>query len=376
VLLRCEHAWVLCLATGCSSLLGLDEPAPIADAGTGDGIDAIVPADGANCFGSGTFTVCLDALPTAAVSLPQALNTDTSPLCMAIPASWIALGQGPACFVIAPDLTVNGALRVTGSRPLVMLGTAQIKVDASIDIASHGATAGAGAQSSQCVTPPTGQNDSLGGGGGAGGTFMSVGGSGGAGNGGTATGATAPPATSSKPSTLHGGCRGSPGGASVASAFGAGGGAIYLIAGAQLILSSGVSINASGAGAPKDSRHSGGAGGGSGGMIVLFAPTIVASNATLIANGGAGAGAGSQNQTGVPGMDPSVASPTQPAIGGVGVQGSGAGGNGAAGSSLAVDGGNGGGGAGGGGGGGGVGYIRANVALTSTTASPAIEIVP
>ena len=348
--------------------------------GSGSGsavIDAAVdaPPDGPVMdFGPAPFTVHLSALPTAPVTLPAMINTDTSNLCSTT-ASWGSSTQPDACFVVGTSIASSGGMTtVTGSKPIVLLATTTISLTKTIDASSRRATnVGPAANYSQCTvfvnTPGAGNGG--GGGGGAGGTFMTQGGPGGGGDNGTANGGSAPTPGSS-PTILRGGCIGQKGGTANSGAPGNGGGAIYLIAAQSISIAANIGINASGAGANHGMHASGGSGAGSGGMIMFYAPSISATGGILIANGGGGASGGDTNTDGRDGGDtPGAMTPAQGGIG--------PGGNGGNGAILTAAGDSGGGGTSneaGGGGGGGVGYIRSNVTLTGAIASPAPDVVP
>jgi hypothetical protein len=291
------------------------------DLGTPDGaidIDAAgdghvdPPHDGApdarpdanNCFGGGLATVCLTALPTGdydvpASATPTTVSTDSG--CTQV----VTQNGGPElCVIAGVNVHIDGTLDATGSRPLVLVATSTLEVSGKIDVASYrllsgstviGEHVGAGeASGALCGAPTAGGNDGIGGaGGGAGGTFGGRGGAGAAGRngaGGTA-GASAP--VGAAPTFVRGGCGGTSGGdtSRPGGGPGHGGGAVYLIAGSQ-IMASGV-ITASGQGGYGGDVGSGGGGGGGGGLIGLDAPTITG-NATIFANGGAGGEGGGQ----------------------------------------------------------------------------------
>ncbi len=331
-----------------------------------------------DCLGTGAFRVCPTAAPTGTTTLSGALNTDTDPRCGAQPAGWAAGGQPAACFVFASTVNVNGGgLTVFGVRPLVLFATGTISISAGLNASALGSFNGPGGPSTSCKSFPGGnpQNNNNGGGGGAGASFMSKGGDGGDGNNGSANGGNAPAADGADPTILRGGCRGQDGGdgnnGDPGGVGGGAGGAVYLVA--STITISG-SIDVSGGGGGGGSADAGGGGGaGAGGMIVLDATTLNA-NGTLMANGGGGGGGADSNTNGGPGADPSVGTPTTPALGGNAVGAGGPGGNGFAGAINATNGtlgiANKGGGAGGGGGG----FIKASGALGGTASAG--KIVP
>ncbi len=323
------------------------------------------------CQGVGTFLVCAKAAPQTPVALPPTLDTDTSNLC-ANPSTldWASgNGQGAACFIYATTITMAQDTYVTGSRPLVLVGTT-ISITHTLDVAAHrGTNAGAGSASAVCPAFPTAPGaNAAGGGGGAGGTFLSQGGNGGGGNGATLFGTAPPPLA--VPSILRAGCdgqRGAAAGANQSGAVGEGGGAVYLVASGALSISG--AINASGSGGTGGNELTGGSGGGSGGMIVLHAATLGVGGAEIMAAGGGGASGGDNNEVGLSGQDPDPSAISLPAQGGPGSAGA-AGGNGyggwplstaaGAGASAPMN-------RGGGGGGGGGGYIRSNQPLVSAS---------
>ena len=377
----------LCLAPvvlgGCSSIFGLAAPQHLDDAnGPGDGAhdahDALpgqdAMPDAAMCFGSGTYRVCLTALPSQSVALTGTVSTADTATCSTA-AHWVAASQPDVCFIVGASISANNVTAV-GTRPIVLVATGSISFSGTFDVSSHriGPVLGAGFRQTGCDPATPAVLDVNGGGGGAGGTFGTIGGNGGTGRPG-ATGAQA--ATVGTIDVLSGGCFGSAGarggGAGNAGIPGPGGGALYAVAGTSIMLGSAV-LAANGGGAGNPTTRWGGPGGGSGGMIVLHAPVITSSNAFLVANGGGGAaGADAATQS----ADPDLTRPLIPAAGGTSSNGGNGGTGYAAGNGATVGtntpGGNTG---GGGGGGGGAGYIRANVAIATATASPPIDIVP
>ena len=344
----------------------------------GEAIDASVDASPhVNCFGPpGPFEVCLGPgpLPTATVQIPSTFDTTDDPLCRTVqPEGWTA---NPACFIVASSITSAATqMLIVGARPLVLLAIQDITIDHPLALSSQrGGPTGPGATATSCTGATdgaVGTGTLVGGGGGAGGSLQTHGGAGGAGD---SPGASAGPPGASNPTIppnlLRAGCPGTTGGA-LGGAPGLGGGAVYLLAGGSITISS--TINASGAGASSGgSGNCGGSGGGSGGTIALFAPTIT-STGSIFANGGGGATGGDGGGfKGTPGGDAPL--PLVPAAGGAG----GSGGQGGSGFAGVVATGNAGqgtapnsGGKGGGGGGGGGGYVLApNTASLGTNVSP------
>ena len=363
---RRVRAWVLagtCAIAGC----GFTAPQTVGDGGTGDGPrpDA---ADGSLCFGE-IERICLDALPSGPFmvggGLTAPINTDTSTFCKA-PA--VGSSVSAACVIAGTSVLIDGTLRATGSRPLVIVSTSSLTINGTglVDVSSRGwIERGAGVRLTCAVgTPP------LPTGGGAGGSFGALGGPGGAGS--LGVGGTATPATGLV--GLAGGCPGTDGGATTpgdAGAGGFGGGTVDLIAVIGVTINGRVNASGGGGNGGQDSAGGGG-GGGAGGAIVLDAPavTLNGSGAMFAQGGGGGEGAGDAG-AGQRGQDPST--PGTAATGGNGLE-PGGGDGGAGGVTAAGD-------AGledndsGGGGGGGAGHIRCTDASPTTggDAFPAMQ---
>lgn len=271
-----------------------------------------------------------------------------------------------AVIISVTDMTVDGELRVEGSRPLIMAASGTVKIGGTVDVSSPlGETTGAGANHAGCPAAVPGEDDGGGGGGGGGGGFQGRGGDGGRGDAndnnfdGTSDGGGGGGAVAEVPATVRGGCPGAPGGQGNSGSpepGGDGGGAVQITAQTSIILGGDVLAGGSGAGGGP-SGNNGGSGGGSGGYIGLDAPSVeLESSATLAANGGGGSEGGTRSNTGNEGFDGDASA--TPASGGrlADYQG-GNGGNGGAGADVdgfpATEYRNG----GGGGGGGAVGYI-------------------
>jgi hypothetical protein len=309
------------------------------------------------CYGSGLANPCFTTMPTGDLTLAADIDTDTSTSCQA------TIGNQPWCVIAANTLTVSANLRITGGKPLVVVGITSVQISGELNVASTrsgGEVQGASDDYAMCDkgTPPTG------GAGGAGGSFGATGGNGGDGianNGHGVAGAMQTPAA------MRGGCPGQAGAGGKGGAAGHGGGALALISNTQITVSG--TINASGEGGGGGQAPSGGGGGGgAGGLIVLDSPAV-SSNGNIFANGGGGAEAsGVTGNTGDDGNDPGVGGAAATNGGSSGGQG-GAGGFGttaaAAGQSVP--------GHAGGGGGGGVGAIKLYRATSITgggTTSP------
>jgi hypothetical protein len=353
---------------------------PMVD-GNNTTIDAMVDGDpGVDArtnFGSGAYEVHLSSQPSGTVTLLADINTTNNTAPCSTIADWVGQTQPSACFVVGTDITLSsGTIAVDGSRPLVLVATGSVKIMGTLDVASHAiapAKIGPAANDSSCGTATAPGTSANGGGGGAGGSFMTKGGNGGKGDNNNIAGGTAAAAVTQSPDHLRGGCPGQAGGAGgTGGILGAGGGALYVVAGATIDLRAG-GINASGAAGGAGVSRGGGGGAGAGGMIVLSAPSILTDSATRIAANGGGGGAGATGTA--MGAETVLSNPTTTALGGQasgGCQNENGGGAGAAGATAATAGGTvTGSNCGGGGGGGGLGYIQTNVALGSGVFSPA-----
>lgn len=381
----CGGAYATDSGSGGADAASIDDGGSVTDGGDvavdGGGGDGGGELDAPSCFGPAGWSVCPTIMPTRTFVPPATIDTETSSECLtSIPTSWSSGGQPDACIITARTISITSAVTVTGRLPLVLVATDSITVAAKLEVASHrGGVVGPGANASDCdtyTTAPQPSNVAGFAGGGAGASFGSIGGEGGPGNG-TATNRGLPTAAStSRPATLRGGCRGQNGGngLSAGGVGGDGGGAVYLVAGGSIALMPSGSINASGAGATGGSKYSGGGGGGSGGLIALHASAISASaGAVLIANGGGGSsGVDGNNTAGADGNEASTTTPTSTAKGGT-LGGNGNGGNGFAGTTPASAG-FGASAVGGGGGGGGAGFIVSNKPLTGAAVSPAAVV--
>jgi hypothetical protein len=214
------------------------------------------------CFGRSTFVYCVDTTPTApyAVMTGTTIDTDSSD-CTA------TTTDGTACVMMGTDVTLGAQLTAHGSHPLIIYASQTLTLTAAavVDAAAGSTEAGPGADIA-CGSAANPTGTTMGGGGGAGGTFGSLGGPGGTGGGGAIGGM---PATMPEhPTTLQGGCSGSPGAnvvatTSTAGAAGLGGGGVYLVADGSMMLAG--TIDASGAGGGPGHASRGGAGGGGGG---------------------------------------------------------------------------------------------------------------
>jgi hypothetical protein len=355
----------LLVLAGCNSLLGvhdftIGDAAEAADAPALDG----APADASNCIGAptGLGPFCQAAAPTGSVMIGGTFATDT---CMG--GTLRVVRNATVCAVVAAQIAITQPLHVTGAFPLALVAQDAITVTTQIDVGSRFGFLGAG--SGTCAGGP-GTTSTATGSGGAGGSFGALGGRGGGIANNVVPGGTPNPVQSLTALRIQAGCSGGTGGEvnSPAGDGGAGGGAIYLAAGATITIQA--SIFAGGAGGQGGGKGSGGGGGGSGGLIGLDAPSIsIQSGVALLANGGGGAGGDQNNTQGHPGQD---AIGTSAALGGDG-NNNGGGGMGSFGSTGAMGGTTLQQGSGAGGGGGGAGIILeiGTVTATMATISPA-----
>jgi hypothetical protein len=277
--------------------------------------------------------------------------------------------EGPElCVVVMGGLEVRDGvtLRVTGSRPLVLLASGPVAIDGTIDLSAEGDTPGAGGWRGGITPSEAGAGPSPGGpgmgglrtqdGGGGGGGGCGAGGNGGtSGAAGGGTGGTRLVTTLEPLTGGSGGGSGNDG--PVFGPGGAGGGAIQITS-LESIVVNGAILAGGGGGleSPESGVGSGGGGGGgAGGAILLEAPQVEVRGRVLAGGGGGGAG-GTPDAMQTPGED--AANLERAARGGLGGIYGGDGGQGGAGSAAdgtpgednTMDG-------NGGGGGGGVGCI-------------------
>ena len=348
-----------------------------------------IGSDAGACYGHLGITICApavdgDVTPTQQIDTGNCQQTITD-----ISGQKLCLISGTS-ITLAPGLT-----RASGSHPLVLFAALDIRIPAgsALDVSSHlgQPSTGPAANDASCPHVDGMGSSTIGGGGGAGGSFRALpelGGSGGTGSSPSSiTAAGVPQAFAGPITALRGGCPGGNGGnhASPLGVGGASGGAVYLLAGHAISI--GGTIDASGAGGvggPATPTSAGGGGGGGAGGFVVFDAMSTNITGTVIALGGGGGGGGSVDTTstlfvGASGGDPDVIFPTTAASagiggnpnagnGGVGSIMDGAGGNAsnAAVGASRLDGG------GGGGGGGGHIYIYGNGVVTGPVA-PAVE---
>jgi hypothetical protein len=294
--------WLVGLATilgGCDKLFGLSR---VSDDTALDAPSDLATID-APCLGQGILTaLCLES-PQPTINLTSAIDTSSDPRCRKVPQD-----SGPElCVLDAHDIVVSELVMVTGTRPLVLLAENSVEITSVLDASSRrGMRTGAGAQ--MCASG-NGANGLNGAGGGGGGSFGFSGGAGGSGQSGAMFPASGGmPSTVSPQTAVYGGCAGGAGGIGGTSGVGAasagdGGGAIYVIAGTQIHVAAGASINASGAaGGGALAKLNGGGGAGSGGFIALDAPMIII-DGELFARGGGGGGGGGTSAASSPGTE-------------------------------------------------------------------------
>jgi hypothetical protein len=356
----------------CKTHPGVDGcPGMMIDGGGGDADTDADTIDARLGYGEGEYAVALPMPAQGTLNFTGTpISTAASSTTCNAPSSWTSGNQPDTCFVVATNINVSSLVRVTGPRPLVLLATNNLTITGTLDAAGHlgGATPGAGpgAPFTNCISPTGNLQSSSGGGdGGAGASFMSRGGNNGGGDG-RSSSSTAAQADAANPLRLRAGCTGQSASGTAPGAGGFAGGAVVLMAGNTIDITTGI-VNASGGGGGAPGGKSGGGGGGTGGMIAIYAPTIMTGTGTrLAANGGGGASGGTGGQAG------GETDPTTPSMAAQGGSSCSTGGDGNA-SAAAQTGGNGGSNCGGGGGGGGGGYIWISMdpAMASGQFSPA-----
>lgn len=275
------------------------DAAPEPDASERDaGVPVAIPhlSDGEQLFGDGDLVFDENGfLNTTELTLPNATLPPG--------ASFLAVSQanGPELAVLrVGTLTVNGYVRVAGTRPLVIVARGRVVINNGLDgSARESAPGGGGSLSSDGAGrggDANGTTESDSGGGGAG--FGTAGAEGGATNNGNEPGGD-PGASFGAPALPilvggSGGGRGS-GGACNRADGGGGGGAIQIYSLEEILIASTGKIGANGGGGRggidcgEQMNSGGGSGGGSGGAVHLVAPRIVL-DGWIAANGGAGGG--------------------------------------------------------------------------------------
>ncbi len=368
--LTCGAVAVTSTAAGCRALVELVETDEAAQAGVDADVrdpDARIPNPACDrwTFAPRYVDPCDLPVPTGELVLGDGVWTyDTNSGALTdpdqdatFPASALLTPVGSAQLrVISADvitIAAGATLRVSGSRPLLLVSWSSVTIDGTLDASSRAGASAAGADPDACAATAAvpGTEDLEGGGGGGGGGFGTAGADGGTGNDGLATGGTGGGGPGAA-GVLRGGCAGAVGGNPLAGLGGPGGGAVHVLALGTATISG--TITAGGAGGlGSQGGRSGGGGGGSGGHAGVEAAAVnILAGAIIAANGGGGGG-GSDNGVALPGQDGTASAVAASAGGG---QGMGIGG----GAGAARDTGPGPGGnarRGGGGGGGGVGVV-------------------
>lgn len=359
----------------------IDAPVPIdtPDAPP-DGPPDAPPDAPPSCYGFGVAVVCLDTAPIAPYpgGNLDILTDAGGPLCrtdVTTPA------DNSLCVVAFTDLTVTGMITAHGSRPLVLISSGAADITGTIDVGSHSMgpmqVLGPGATMTGCNAATNGMDHS----GGAGGSFIGLGGNGGRPDGmGTTRGAAI------TPTAMRGGCPGSDGLTATLATMnhGAGGGGLALLVTATLTVDGSIDAGGAAARGGSGAGFQGGGGAGSGGMIVIVAGSLAGSGQIFAPGGGGGEGGeddglgGGGQHTGGPGSDPATGNLATGAPGGNGQTAmAGAGGAGSSSTkALATDGSSGtsgvNDGGGGGGGGGGLVALHAGASTFSGTFSPPV----
>ncbi|HEX3764759.1 MAG TPA: hypothetical protein VHW23_38955 [Kofleriaceae bacterium] len=272
---------------------------PPSDGGVDVGIDTPPPDAPLFCYGTAPISICFAAAPTGPQTYSGTIDTGSSPMC----ATNVVSGGTGLCVLAGSTITFGGRLRATGTKPLVLLATDSINVNATIDVGSHrGMTPDSGAGSDPAVCSTMAGTAPTVGGGGAGGSFVAPGGAGGVSALNNSTGGTPGTVVSLTNLALRGGCPGQDGDGLGKGTGGHAGGAVLMIASTIMIQGD---ILAGGEGGDAASMNSsGGGGGGAGGTIWLDAPTVTNPlNNLVIANGGAGGEGSGMTNTGQPGQD-------------------------------------------------------------------------
>ncbi len=210
--------------------------------------------------------------------------------------------------LLAKRVGVEGTLRVIGRRPLSVVAEQEITVakDGVIDANGLPVAPNATLRDADFCAVKDGVFAGPAASGGAGATFGSQGGSGGA----ASTSPALVPSTESavgKVAAFVVGCPGGNGGSEIKGAFigqgGSGGGAVQLYAKQNIFIEGVIRASGSGGRAGTLKDRTAGGGGGSGGVLVLDAPRVtIAGSARLVAVGGGGGSgelnSGQQDETG------------------------------------------------------------------------------
>jgi hypothetical protein len=345
-----QNLQMVCHAPNGAQCAGLVDP-PMQDS-------SMMTPDARDCFGHNAAPYLETCISTQAPGLQVpttftvagAMDFNTNMDCHYT----LAQSGGPdICVRVAEDITIKeGArLRPHGGRALLLLARHDIVIEMTGEIDVGGANGQVPPGSVMCAGA-RGMLGTMGGGGGGGGSFATSGREGGTGEAGVSNqGGGDPSPIIPNIFVLRGGCAGGLGGSDPAPAAAKAGGAIYLLAGHDIIVAG--QIDASGDGGSGGAMFGGGGGGGSGGMIMLEAANAITihPSAAIHALGGGGGGGGSATSPG--GSGSAAKSPVILGGGGMGGGGTPPGGNGGAAGTAGDPALN-----GGGGGGGGDGAIR------------------
>ena len=192
------------------------------------------------CFGKAPFTLCLQTVPTAPVTLPMHISTDSAGNgnCGSLGGEIMMVSGADACVIAGTDVLAGGhdRWRVGRTPARHRRDRPHHRVDDELRHHEQQPTGdGPNANPTDCapiasINGGSTNSGSGGGGGGAGGSFSSKGGDGGSAVGGGVAAGVAQPAPTSF-DKLRGGCKGGTGnGTGGAVTGGSGGGAVYLVA--------------------------------------------------------------------------------------------------------------------------------------------------
>jgi hypothetical protein len=352
---RWGHVALALAIAGCYSDVRL--PAGGGDGGPGE--DAPPLTGDATTPSCSVFVARCPPLGSGAVTIIGSINTGNDARCTILDG---------VCFVSGSDIDIASVVTTTGSNALAIVATHRLQIEPQGEViaGSEPGSPGPGATAVPACAPAGGGAP---GDGGPGGTFGTFGGNGGAANGAPVVAGK----ISTQPNQLVAGCPGGPGydaTGAAASTGGLGGGALLLVAGAQLVIDGRIEVG--GEGGAGGAIQTGGGGGGAGGMIALDAPTIDAAQATLHARGGGGGGGGDglAGGSGASGDSTSAGGTANAGgLGGAGYHGTPAGDGGSTTGSAGVT-------PGAGGGGGGAGYIIFHSAAMPVFSEVAANVDP
>src|SRR5262245_11644844 len=139
---------VLLLVAGCDRVFDLDYIYPIADAPPINGDVIGMPVDASDCVGSGStygmngpngtglFRVCLSGPIPPVATLPTPIQTGQNSYCTQI-AKIDTIGT-ELCVIYAQNITIASPIGTNGPRPLVLVATQVLTIDARLDVAANG----------------------------------------------------------------------------------------------------------------------------------------------------------------------------------------------------------------------------------------------